>query len=294
MAYDAQKVRERLGQLKGKRKNQFWSPDDGDNTVRVLPGLGKKDDPLVEDDFPWMLETRTHFRIVDGSTACLGDDCPACKLTKKLYKGDAAQQEIAGSIGARDRFISQLWLPDESEETVVVYEGPGIVLEKILSIMADPDYGDITNPKTGTDIKISKQNKSTKKGNFPQYDVQAKRNSTEVPKTVLQKMKPLSDSIKKGDLNQMIKALDAFASENGLTDIWLSIRSQYQGVDPHQSSKLKTYPAPTPQAAKEEPVSVKEEAEEPPKQAKKTKVEAEKLSPEIIEELKKQGVSVAD
>lgn len=112
--------------------------------------------------------------------AQFGLDCPLQKRIDELNKaGDEVSKKEAAKMRPKSRVA--MVVIDRKHEDV----GPQIletnldVFRDILTIMADPDYGDITDPEKGTDIQINYK-KVGQRGAFPDYVVLAKRNSSKL------------------------------------------------------------------------------------------------------------------
>ena len=55
---------------------------------------------------------------------------------------------------AKQRFFSPVLVRGEESEGIRVWGYGKMAYEKLLTIVLDPDYGDITDPETGNDLKL--------------------------------------------------------------------------------------------------------------------------------------------
>lgn len=154
---------DRLAELRAKLEKQnlgmggqFLRLEEGRNQVRILPEVGEMD---------WFFQAVGTHRFPDGATVYCPSftsegelECPVCEFVQELYDaGDRASKALAGDMRVRRKF----WMNviDRSNENA----GPKIltagvtIFSPIKQVIGDPDYGNITDPETGTDIKIIRE-----------------------------------------------------------------------------------------------------------------------------------------
>jgi hypothetical protein len=147
--------------------NVFWNPPEGTTTIRILPSK--------DDDTPFYSETKIH-RIrkpgnnFESNVHCLEvkdgrGKCPLCDLYRALYKTKVKEHEaLARAIKPRERYFLNIVLRDTGD--VKVFSLGSKLFKKILGIIVDPDFGDITDWDSGRDFKVQK---SIIEG-YPNYD----------------------------------------------------------------------------------------------------------------------------
>lgn len=162
------KMIEAMSDDQSKGKGSFWTPEDGENTIRILPPLKPNNEVL-----PYF-HHKTHW--IDGNPyECLdqtftdkngatheAESCPACKMSKKLYKiseKDSEERELAYSISAKDRYIFRI--VDRAKEmelqtTPEFYEVGPAIFKKFFNILKGGKYGNIIHPIEGRDFIIDK------------------------------------------------------------------------------------------------------------------------------------------
>ena len=152
MALNLDKMRDKLNTLTGKAdssKRVFWKPQDGESNIRIVPT--PDGDPFKEFFF--------HYNVAQGGFLCpkhnFGDDCPVCNFANKLWnEGTDDSKRMAKDLFKKQRFFSPVLVRGEESEGVRIWGYGKMAYEKLLTIVLDPDYGDVTDPETGNDLKI--------------------------------------------------------------------------------------------------------------------------------------------
>tara|TARA_R110000824_G_scaffold134691_4_gene297701 strand:+ start:4994 stop:5731 length:738 start_codon:yes stop_codon:yes gene_type:complete len=153
MAIDMSKMLARQDALKnnGKGGNKnFWKPQEGEQTIRlVCPSDG---DPFK--DF-W-------FHYIDGTPGFLspkrnfGENCPLDTYVRALWQeGSEESRRMAKKIGAKQRFFAPVLVRGEEDQGVKVWGFGKRAYETLVGLVMNPEYGDITDPETGTDLVIT-------------------------------------------------------------------------------------------------------------------------------------------
>lgn len=175
MAINLEKMKAKLASLNEKAgggNNNFWRPQDGNQTIRILPTTDE--DPFKSYHF--------HYNIgKNGGFLCLnknfGEDCPACNLARELYReGDEGSIRMAKDFTARQRFFSPVLVRGEESEGAKVWGYGKKVYETLLQLVLNPEYGDITDPDNGTDLDL--QYGKPPGASFPQTNLTPKRRTT--------------------------------------------------------------------------------------------------------------------
>jgi hypothetical protein len=151
MALNLDLMKQKMASLtdKGGKKNNFWRPQDGENNIRIVPTADG--DPFKEKFF--------HYGVGDQSFLCpkrnYGDDCPVCNFANELWnEGTEDSKNLAKGMFAKQRFFSPVLVRGEEAEGVKVWGYGKLAYQKLLGIVLDPDYGDITDPEDGNDLKL--------------------------------------------------------------------------------------------------------------------------------------------
>ena len=157
--------------------SMFLNVQEGTNVVRILPD---KEDRL------FYAETKIH-RVPNGENGVKnihcrkvhGEKCPMCDAYFGLWdivnKGNVSPEAkktaeaTARQIKPRSRFYMNV--VDRETSDVKILSIGIILFKKIVSMMVDPDYGDITELDTGNDFKIIKE----MDGQWHKYDQSSAR-----------------------------------------------------------------------------------------------------------------------
>lgn len=152
-----------------KGKGQFWSPEDGENIIRILPPLKPNQEilPYFHHKTHWIdgnpYECLDQNFIDKNGTMHEAENCSACKMSKKLYKiseKDTEERDLAFSISAKDRYIFRIvdrTKDVEAQATPEFYEVGPAIFKKFFNILKGGKYGNIVHPVEGRDFVIDKQ-----------------------------------------------------------------------------------------------------------------------------------------
>lgn len=176
MGINLDKMKQKLAaaQGKGEKKSDFWRPQEGENVIRILPS--PDEDPFKEHHFHYNLGNRSGFLCPKRN---FGDDCPVCNFATKLFnEGSPESVQQAKSLFARQRFFSPVLVRGQESEGVKVWGYGKTVYETLLSLVLNPDYGDITDPQDGTDLVLSYGKAPGML--YPQTKVQPRRKSSQL------------------------------------------------------------------------------------------------------------------
>jgi hypothetical protein len=157
-------------------QNMFFQVQEGTNTIRILPPK--------DEDKEFYAETQLHRVIMpDGNPRNFhcrkmhNEACPLCDAYQALWaehnklglpkKEDSEFSVKAREIKPRSRYY--LNIMDRQDENKVKVLSVGVkVFNKIISVMLDPDFGDITDLEKGFDFKIKKM--AVPGSKWPAYD----------------------------------------------------------------------------------------------------------------------------
>ena len=152
MSLDLNKIRERLTNLKsnGGKSSQFWRPQEGETKVRIVPTADG--DPFKDYYFHYNVGKNPGFLCPKRN---YGEDCAVCDFATKLYKdGTTESIKEAKNLFVRQRFFTPVLVRGEEDEGVKVWGFGKMAYENLLSLVLNPEYGDITDVEAGTDLTI--------------------------------------------------------------------------------------------------------------------------------------------
>jgi hypothetical protein len=177
---DISKMKEKLASLNnrgGDNKNNFWRPQDGDTTIRIVPT--DDGDPFKEYWFHYNVGNHGGFLC---SKKNVGEDCSVCNFVKSLYnEGDAESIKMAKSLNARQRFFSPVVVRGQEEKGVQVWGFGRNAYSELLNLVLNPDYDQLVHEEEGTDIVITYG--KAPGAQFPQTNITPRRRSSSLGET---------------------------------------------------------------------------------------------------------------
>ena len=157
MAIDLAAIRKKLGQLSGQnsKKNTMWRPEEGsETTVRLLAYPNNDGQPFKELMFYYNIGNNP------GLLAPYQFDKPDPiqeLITKLRDEGSKESYELAKKLYPKMRCYAPVVVRGEEERGVRLWAFGKTVYQTLLNYMLDEDYGDITDPIEGRDVRISCQ-----------------------------------------------------------------------------------------------------------------------------------------
>lgn len=155
-------------QEEDRKQGLFWGKlVEGENRVRVMPPWSNEGN--------WRRKFGLHYNVLENETVLcplitFGTPCPICEENQSLFKSkDKDEKEFAKKIRGKENFVINYLDLDKNDSKVYTLEiGVGIEADitKIIDggDAVDKDgkplevysFGDITDPKTGHNLKITK------------------------------------------------------------------------------------------------------------------------------------------
>lgn len=168
---------DRLAALRAKMDKQdtgvgsgFLRLEEGRTQVRILPEVGEMGwffQPVGTHHFP------DNTRVYCPTFTSEGElPCPVCEFVQGLYDaGDKSSRALAGKLRVRRKFWMNVIVRDDESAGPRILTAGVTIFSAIKQIVADPDYGDITDVTDGVDIKINRKGQ----GLSTEYEVIASR-----------------------------------------------------------------------------------------------------------------------
>jgi hypothetical protein len=179
MAIDLKKMRAKLASTEnkgGSNKNLFWKPTDGESVIRIVPDADG--DPFKEYWFHYNVANNPGFLSPKKN---FGEDDVLDKYVRKLFNdGTEQSREEAKKLMAKQRFFSPVIVRGEEEKGVRLWGYSKTVYQKLLQLVLNPEYGDITDPEEGTDLTINYGKKAGQM--FPSTDIFPSRRASPLHK----------------------------------------------------------------------------------------------------------------
>ena len=132
-------------------KNNFWRPPVGEKSViRIVPYKFNKDIPFSELYFYFGIGKPRMIALSNFS-----ESDPILEFATTLKKsGDKENMELAKKLYPKLRIFAPVVVRGEEDKGVRFYEFGKMVYQELLGVMADEDYGDITDIQNGRDITV--------------------------------------------------------------------------------------------------------------------------------------------
>ncbi len=154
MGIDLDKMRAKYQALTnkgGSSDDRFWKPEEGTQVIRIV---------APEDGDPFR-DYMYHYRLgAEGKTTFIsprsfGQKDPIAEFGNQLWnEGTDGSKEMARKFFPRMRVFAPVVVRGEEEKGVRIWGFSKTTYEALLRLVIDPEYGDITDVHTGTDIRV--------------------------------------------------------------------------------------------------------------------------------------------
>jgi len=175
---DINSIRKRLNQLQttNNRTSNLWKPQPGKQVIRVVPYLHNKDNPFIELFFHFGLNNKSYL-----SPISFGRPDPIEEFAQKLKQsGNREEYQMARKLEAKMRTFAPVIVRGEETQGVRFWGFGKTVYQELLSVIADPDYGDITDPVNGRDVSVEFITAEESGASFPKTSIRVKPNQTPI------------------------------------------------------------------------------------------------------------------
>ena len=260
MSIDLSKIKSRLNTLQNAQssKSVMWKPVQGKQVIRIVPYKFNLANPFFEGLFYYNLgSNRT---ILSPST--FGEADPVMDFANNLKRtGEKEDWRAAKRMEPKLRTYVPVIVRGEENEGVRFWGFGKTVYQELLAVIADPDYGDITDPQTGRDITLEYVSAEDAGKAYPETRVRIKPNQSLLDDNETKSASFLENQQKIED----IWTVPTFDEMKTLLENWLNPTDEVASDDtdstPVQSKEVKPagfelkQTAPVEQKATVEPVS---------------------------------------
>ena len=215
MAIDLDSIRQRLQTMQqstntggNNSADSFWKPTVGKTQVRIVPYAFDKNNPFIELYFHYEIGKRTII-----SPTSFGRPDPIVEFAEKLKRsGDKEDWKLGKKIEPKFRCYVPVIVRGKESEGVKFWAFGKSIYTELLSIIADPDYGDITDLMHGRDITVE-YTAAEKEGAFPTTTVRVKPSQTpatsdkDIAEMIVNKQKNITDLFTELTYEEMREAL---------------------------------------------------------------------------------------
>ena len=175
---DLNAIKNRLNQLQrtNQRTSNLWKPKPGNQVVRIVPYKFNKDNPFIELYFHYDLGGKNYL-----SPISFGRPDPIEEFAQKLKStGSKDDYRLGRKVEAKMRTFAPIVVRGAENEGVKFWGFGKTVYQELLAIIADPDYGDITDPVNGRDIAVEFKTAEETGKSFPSTTIRVKPNQTSI------------------------------------------------------------------------------------------------------------------
>ena len=192
---DLNAIKKRLNQLQtsNTRTSNLWKPSPGTQVVRIVPYKFNQSNPFIELYFHYDLGGKNYL-----SPISFGRPDPIEEFAQKLKStGSKDDYRLGRKVEAKMRTFAPVVVRGEDNEGVRFWGFGKTVYQELLSIIADPDYGDITDPVSGRDVAVEFKTAEETGKSFPSTSIRVKPNQTPITEdaSVLESIKETQKNI---------------------------------------------------------------------------------------------------
>ena len=156
-------------------KENFWKPEPGKQVVRIVPYKHNKDNPFIELFFHYNLGNNKTYL----SPMSFGRPDPVAEFADKLKSTGNKDEWIQGKrLEPKMRTFAPVVVRGKESEGVKFWGFGKTVYQELLGIIADPDYGDISDATTGRDIVVERQTPAEAGNQYGKTTIRVKPNVT--------------------------------------------------------------------------------------------------------------------
>jgi hypothetical protein len=175
---DINAVKKRLAQLQtsSTRTTNLWKPQPGKTQIRILPYKLNTDTPFIELFFHYDLGGKSYL-----SPTSFGRPDPIEEFADKLKQsGNREDWRMGKKLEAKLRTFAPVVVRGEEQGGTKFWGFGKTVYQELLSIIADPDYGDISDPINGRDVVVEFKTAEETGASFPKTSIRVKPNQTPI------------------------------------------------------------------------------------------------------------------
>ena len=249
MAINLDAIRGRLNKLQSttSKKVELWKPTPGKHQIRLVPYKFNEENPFIELYFHYNINNKSYL-----SPMSFGRPDPIVEFADKLKRmGDKEDWKAAKKMEPKLRTFVPVLVRGEEGEGVRFWGFGKTVYQEILGYMADPDYGDITDPTTGRDITVEIVSAEDSGTSYPVTTIRVKPKETPLVESAEETKKFLTNQMEITDLYQELtyselkSVLEGWLNPSATGDDELETSVSAQTLSSTASPAESVIPAPT-------------------------------------------------
>ena len=175
---DINAVKKRLAKLQTSttRSTNLWKPQPGRTQIRIIPYKLNTDTPFIELFFHYDLGGKSFL-----SPTSFGRPDPIEEFADKLKQsGNREDWRLGKKLESKLRTFAPVVVRGEENQGTKFWGFGKTVYQELLSIIADPDYGDISDPVNGRDVVVEFETAEETGASFPKTSIRVKPNQTPI------------------------------------------------------------------------------------------------------------------
>ena len=173
-------IRKKLDTISGKNKtsNHFWKPDNGTQTVRIIPYKYNLENPFIELRFYYYQQRNAPTKTF-LSPNVVGEPDPVLEFCEKLRStGSKENWVLSKRYEPKLRTYVPVIVRGEEDKGVRFWGFGKTVYEMLLKKMANPDFGDITDLEEGNDVIVEFTKTPPSGKTFPETTIEVRVKKT--------------------------------------------------------------------------------------------------------------------
>jgi hypothetical protein len=215
---DLNAIKKRLNQLQttNTRTSNLWKPQPGTQVVRIVPYKFNQSNPFIELYFHYDLGGKNYL-----SPISFGRPDPIEEFAQKLKStGSKDDYRLGRKVEAKMRTFAPVVVRGEEKEGVRFWGFGKTVYQELLSIIADPDYGDITDPVSGRDVAVEFKTAEETGKSFPSTSIRVKPNQTPITEdaavleSIKESQKNITEIYQERSYDELTQALNDYLNGN--------------------------------------------------------------------------------
>jgi hypothetical protein len=226
-----------------KKSDSIWKPANGKSLIRIVPYKFNKDIPFIELYFHYNINNKTYL-----SPMSFGRPDPIVEFAEKLKRtGDTDDWKAGKKMEPKLRTFVPIIVRGKENEGVKFWGFGKTVYQDILGYIADPDYGDITDPHIGRDIVLDVTSAEESNAAYPTTAIRIKPTQTKlsddpaIVQSLLENQK---------NITELYSEL-SYAELKSVLENWLNpsaVSNDDEVVEELEAPKTKVVATPTPKA----------------------------------------------
>ena len=219
---DINAIKKRLTQLTSQtnRTSNLWKPQPGKNQIRIVPYAHCKENPFIELYFHYDLGGKNYL-----SPISFGRPDPIEEFAQKLKStGSKDDYRLGRKVEAKMRTYAPVVVRGEETQGVRFWGFGKTVYQELLSLIADPDYGDITDAVSGRDVAVVFKTAEETGKSFPSTSIRVKPNQTPITEdaslleTLTEDQKNITDIYQEQSYEDLTQALNDYLNGGSTTE----------------------------------------------------------------------------